>query len=150
VLLRQLYHGNGVIIDVMVGTFLGDTGAYFGGRLFGRRPLAPAISPNKTVEGLFCGMLVAIVSVFVAGLYQTWLTQSNALELGVAIALLGPIGDLFESLVKRDAGTKDAGTMFGAHGGALDRLDAAMFTIVGAYYVAVAIPHIATHVSGLG
>ncbi len=57
------HHGNGILIDVMVGTFLGDTGAYFGGRLFGRRPLAIDISPNKTVEGLFCGMLVAIVSV---------------------------------------------------------------------------------------
>jgi phosphatidate cytidylyltransferase len=141
VLLRELHHGDGIVIDVMVGTFLGDTGAYFGGRLFGRRPLAPAISPNKTVEGLFCGMLVAIVSVFIAGLYQTWLTQGDALLLGLAIAVLGPIGDLFESLVKRDAGTKDAGTLFGAHGGALDRLDAASFTIVAAYYIWIAVPH---------
>ena len=84
VLLRQLHHGNGVVIDVLVGTFLGDTGAYLGGRLFGRRPLAPAISPNKTVEGLFCGMLVAILAVFFAGLYQAWLTQGDALLLGVA------------------------------------------------------------------
>src|SRR5262249_49066948 len=55
VLLRGLPHGNGVIIDVAVGTFLGDTGAYLGGRLFGRRPLAPRISPNKTLEGLLFG-----------------------------------------------------------------------------------------------
>jgi phosphatidate cytidylyltransferase len=144
VLLRQLNHGNGIIIDVMVGTFLGDTGAYLGGRLFGRRPLAPSISPKKTVEGLFCGILVAILAVFLAGEYQTWLTQGQAFELGVAIALLGPLGDLFESLVKRDAGAKDAGTMFGAHGGALDRLDAAMFTVVAAYYIWVTVP-LATH-----
>jgi phosphatidate cytidylyltransferase len=141
ILLRQLHHGNGIVIDVMVGTFLGDTAAYFGGRLFGRRPLAPEISPNKTLEGLFFGMLFAILAVFFAGLYQTWLTQQDALYLGLAIAVLGPMGDLFESLVKRDAGAKDAGSLFGAHGGALDRLDAAMFTIVAAYYVWVAVPH---------
>ncbi len=141
VLLRQLHHGNGVVIDVMVGTFLGDTGAYFGGRLFGRHPLAPAISPKKTVEGLFCGMLVAIFAVFVAGLYQTWLTQGEALALGLTIAVLGPIGDLFESLVKRDAGTKDTGSLFGAHGGALDRLDAIIFTIVAAYFIWAAVHH---------
>lgn len=141
-LLRQLPHGNGVLIDVLVGTFVGDTGAYFGGRLFGRRPLAPAVSPNKTVEGLFCGMLLAILAVFIAGLYQqTWLTQGHALVLGLAVAVLGPLGDLFESMVKRDAGTKDAGSVFGAHGGALDRLDAALFTIVAGYYIWFAIVH---------
>ena len=71
--------GKGLVIDVMIGTFLGDTGAYFGGRMFGRRPLAIDISPNKTVEGLFCGMLAAVVSVFIAGLYQPWLTHGDAL-----------------------------------------------------------------------
>ncbi len=141
VLLRQLPHGGGVIIDVMLGTFLGDTGAYLGGRLFGRRPLAPTISPHKTVEGLFCGMFVAILAVFLAGLYQPWMTQADALWLGLTIAVLGPVGDLFESLVKRDAGAKDAGHLFGAHGGALDRLDAVSFSVVAAYYVWLALPH---------
>jgi phosphatidate cytidylyltransferase len=135
VLLREVQHGNAILIDVMVGTFLGDTGAYVGGRLFGRRLLAPEISPNKTVEGLVCGMFVAILSVFVAGLYETWMTQGDSLLLGLAVAVLGPLGDLFESLVKRDAGAKDAGSLFGAHGGALDRLDAIIFTVVAAYYV---------------
>lgn len=135
VLLRQLPHGNGVVIDVLVGTFLGDTGAYLGGRLFGRRPLAPRISPNKTVEGLICGMLAAIISVFLAGLFQAWLTQTDAVFLGLAVAILAPIGDLFESTIKRDAGTKDAGRLFGPHGGVLDRADAALFTIVAGYYV---------------
>jgi phosphatidate cytidylyltransferase len=134
-LLRELPHGDSVLLDVLVGTFVADTAAYAGGRLFGRRHLAPTISPGKTVEGLVCGMLGAIIAVFIAGLYQTWLTQGNALLLGVAVALLGPLGDLFESLVKRDAGVKDAGTLFGAHGGALDRLDAALFTVVVGYYV---------------
>ena len=86
-------------------------------------------------------MLIAILAVFVAGLYQTWMTHGNALLLGVAVAVLGPIGDLFESLVKRDAGIKDAGTLFGAHGGALDRLDGVMFTIVAGYYIWLAIMH---------
>jgi phosphatidate cytidylyltransferase len=140
VLLRELRHGNAVLLDILIGTFLGDTAAYLGGRLFGRRPLAPEISPNKTVEGLFCGMLIAVLSVFFAGLYQsTWLHSGDALLLGFAVAVLGPIGDLFESLVKRDAGTKDAGTLFGPHGGALDRLDAVIFTVVAGYYIWTAV-----------
>jgi phosphatidate cytidylyltransferase len=138
-LLRELPHGNGVFLDVLIGTFVGDTGAYFGGRLFGRRPLAPAISPNKTVEGLFCGMLFAVLAVFLAGLYQTWLSQGHALLLGVGVAALGPLGDLFESMVKRDAGVKDSGSVFGPHGGALDRLDAALFTVVVGYYIWLAV-----------
>jgi phosphatidate cytidylyltransferase len=140
-LLRQLPHGNGVVIDVLVGTFIGDTGAYVGGRLFGRRLLAPQISPNKTVEGLFCGALAAIVAVFVAGLFQDWLTQGDAILLGFAVAILGPIGDLFESVVKRDAGTKDTGTLFGPHGGVLDRADAALFTLIAGYYIWFAALH---------
>ncbi|HJS92750.1 MAG TPA: phosphatidate cytidylyltransferase, partial [Solirubrobacteraceae bacterium] len=140
-LLRELPHGDSVLLDVLIGTFVADTAAYAGGRLFGRRQLAPAISPGKTVEGLVCGMLGAIIAIFIAGLYQTWLTQGNALLLGVAVALLGPLGDLFESLVKRDAGVKDAGTLFGAHGGALDRLDAALFTVVVGFYVWQAVVH---------
>jgi phosphatidate cytidylyltransferase len=140
-LLRELPHGNGVFIDVLVGTFVGDTGAYVGGRLFGRRQLAPNVSPNKTVEGLFCGMLAAILAVFLAGLYQTWLTQGNALLLGVAVAVLAPLGDLFESVVKRDAGVKDSGSVFGPHGGALDRLDGALFAVVVGFYIWQAVGH---------
>lgn len=140
-LLRRLAHGDGVIIDVLVGTFIGDTGAYIGGRVFGHRPLAPRLSPRKTVEGLFCGMLAAIVSVFLAGLFQPWLTHGDALLLGVTVAVLGPIGDLFESMVKRDAGIKDTGSMFGPHGGVLDRADAALFTLVAGYYVWLAVIH---------
>ena len=138
-LLRQLPHGNGVFLDVLVGTFLGDTGAYAGGKLFGRHRLAPNVSPNKTVEGLFCGMLLAVIAVFLAGLYQTWLTQGHALLLGVAVAALAPLGDLFESLVKRDAGVKDSGSVFGPHGGALDRLDGALFAVVVGYYIWLAV-----------
>lgn len=135
VLLRDTTHGGGIVVDVLVGTFLGDTGAYLGGRMFGSHKLAPRISPNKTVEGLVIGMITAVVAVWFAGLYQDWLSGTDALLLGLVIAIAAPIGDLFESFLKRDAGTKDAGVLFGAHGGVLDRLDAAMFAIVAGYYV---------------
>jgi phosphatidate cytidylyltransferase len=135
VLLRGLPHGLGIVIDVLVGTFLGDTGAYFGGRLFGKRPLAPTISPNKTVEGLLIGMLCTVLGVWIAGRYQEWLPGTHAIVLGIGVALVAPIGDLFESFVKREARTKDSGGLFGAHGGALDRLDAVLFAAVVGYYI---------------
>ena len=141
VLLRDLPHGGGIIVDVLVGTFIGDTGAYFGGRMYGRRPLAPRLSPNKTVEGLVIGMVFAVGATWFAGTYQDWLKGPDALLLGVGVALAAPVGDLFESMIKRDAGTKDTGRFFGAHGGALDRLDAVLFTIVVGYYVWYAILH---------
>jgi phosphatidate cytidylyltransferase len=135
VLLRGLPHGMGIVIDVLVGTFLGDTGAYLGGRLFGSRPLALSISPGKTVEGLLIGMVVAVFAVWLAGRYQDWLPGKEALVLGLGVAIAGPVGDLFESFVKRHANTKDSGSLFGAHGGALDRLDAVLFTAVVGYYI---------------
>jgi phosphatidate cytidylyltransferase len=135
VLLRGLPHGEGIVIDVLVGTFLGDTGAYLGGRLFGKRPLAPSISPNKTVEGLAIGMVCSVLSVWFAGRYQDWLPGTHALVLGLGVAVFAPLGDLFESFVKRRAGTKDTGRLLGAHGGVLDRLDAVLFTAVAGYYI---------------
>jgi phosphatidate cytidylyltransferase len=137
VLLRELDHGDGLVVDVLVGTFLGDTAAYFGGRLYGRRPLAPGISPNKTVEGLIAGVVGGTMAFWFAGLYQDWLTGLDALLIGFLVAIAAPVGDLFESLVKRDLEVKDTGRLFGPHGGVLDRLDAAIFTIVVGYYVAV-------------
>jgi phosphatidate cytidylyltransferase len=141
VLLRGLPHGMGIVIDVLVGTFLGDTGAYLGGRLFGRRPLAPSISPNKTIEGLIFGMLFAVLGVWIAGRYQEWLPGTHALVIGAGVAIAAPVGDLFESFIKREAGAKDSGRLFGAHGGALDRLDAVLFTAVISYYVWEAYVH---------
>jgi phosphatidate cytidylyltransferase len=139
VLLRALPHGGGIFIDVLVGTFVGDTGAYLGGRSFGRRRLAPRISPNKTVEGLVIGAFCAIVAVWFASLYQPWFQKGDAVLLGVGVAIAAPIGDLFESYIKREAGVKDSGRAFGAHGGALDRLDAVLFTTVVGYYAWLAI-----------
>jgi phosphatidate cytidylyltransferase len=135
VMLRGLPHGTGIVIDVLVGVFLGDTGAYLGGRLFGKRPLAPSISPKKTVEGLGIGMVCAVLGVWFAGRYQDWLPGSEALLLGVGVAVVAPVGDLFESFVKRQAGTKDSGRLFGPHGGALDRLDGVLFAAVVSFYI---------------
>jgi phosphatidate cytidylyltransferase len=139
VLLRDLDHGDGLLVDVLIATFLGDTGAYFGGRLWGTRPLAPRISPAKTVEGLVCGFVVGTLAFWFAGLYQDWLSGVDALVIGACVAAVAPLGDLFESLIKRDLGVKDTGALFGEHGGVLDRLDAAFFTIVMGYYVSIAV-----------
>jgi phosphatidate cytidylyltransferase len=135
VLLRELPHGDGIIIDVCVGTFVGDTAAMLGGRLFGRRRMSPVVSPNKTWEGLGIGFVVGVAAVWFAGLYQDWLAGTEALILGAAVAAAAPVGDLFESLFKREADVKDSGRLFGAHGGALDRLDAVMFAVVAGFYV---------------
>jgi phosphatidate cytidylyltransferase len=135
VLLRELPHGRDIILDVLIGTFIGDSGAYLGGRAFGRHKLAPSISPNKTIEGVVIGFATCILAVQLAGLYQDWLDFEHALYLGIGVGIAAPIGDLFESQVKRDAKTKDAGRLFGVHGGALDRLDAAFFALVTGYYV---------------
>ena len=140
VLLRDLPdHGAALLVDVLVATFFTDTFAYLGGRMLGSRPLAPIISPNKTVEGLLIGIAGGTMGFFLAGLYQDWLSNGEALLFGLCIALLAPLGDLFESAIKRDLKIKDSGRVFGPHGGLLDRLDAVLFTVVAGYYLALAI-----------
>ena len=140
VFLRELPdHGAALLIDVLVGTFVADTAAYATGRMFGSHKFAPGLSPNKTVEGLVGGFVIGTMGFWFAGLYQDWLSGVDALLIGAAVAAAAPIGDLFESLLKRDLGTKDTGTFFGPHGGLLDRLDAALFTIVVGYYLSVAV-----------
>ena len=138
VLLRDLPdHGAALLIDVLVGTFAADTGAYATGRMFGSRKIAPSLSPNKTLEGLLGGFLIGTMAFWFAGLYQDWLSGVDALIMGAAVAAAAPVGDLFESMIKRDLGTKDTGTLFGPHGGILDRLDAVFFTVVVGYYLSV-------------
>ena len=139
ILLRELPHGGGLVLAVLLGTFVGDTAAYLGGRALGTRPLAARISPSKTVEGLLCGIVGAALAVWWYGLSSEWMGGTKGIVLGLVVGVLAPLGDLFESKIKRDAGTKDAGSLFGAHGGALDRLDAAFFTLVGGYYVWLAL-----------
>src|SRR3954469_24794018 len=94
-LLRKLPHGGGLLLDVLIGTFLGDTGAYFAGRSLGTRRLSPRLSPNKTLEGLIGGIVVGTFAFWFAGTYQDWLNGIDALVIGASVALAAPIGDLF-------------------------------------------------------
>lgn len=106
----------------------GDTGAYYAGRFFGKRKLAPAISPAKTLEGFFGGVGVTIVMAAGFGLF--FLPEVSLLPLlatGFVTALIAPLGDLFESMQKRAAGIKDSGNILPGHGGILDRIDALLF-----------------------
>ena len=141
VLLRDLPHGGSLVVDVLLGTFLGDTAAYFGGRAFGRHPAGAADLAEQDARGAARAASWAARSR--SGCSRSATTTgsaaSDALLIGVAVALAAPIGDLFESLIKRDLEVKDTGRLFGAHGGALDRLDAVLFTVVTAYYVSVAV-----------
>jgi phosphatidate cytidylyltransferase len=141
VLLRKLPHGGGLVLDVLIGTFMGDTCAYFAGRTWGTRPIAPQISPNKTLEGLIGGIVggTFFFWLFAISYQHDWFAGPKALLIGFCVALAGPVGDLFESAIKRDLDVKDAGRFFGAHGGVLDRLDAVFFTAVTAYYVSRAV-----------
>lgn len=135
IMLRELDHGGAALAAILAGTFAGDTGAYFGGKALGRHRMAPTISPNKTWEGLAFGIFTAVLTVWIVNWYQDFIDTPQALILGATVAIAAPIGDLFESFIKRDVGTKDTGSLFGAHGGALDRLDAVLFTLVAGYYV---------------
>jgi phosphatidate cytidylyltransferase len=134
---KTIATGMGLLFNVLIGTFVGDSFAYFVGRGYGRTPIAPLISPNKTLEGLVGGVVGGTLAFWCAGLYQDWLTGWDALLIGLLVALAAPLGDLFESLIKRDLEVKDTGRLFGAHGGVLDRLDAVFFTVVVGYYAAV-------------
>src|SRR5829696_7916994 len=118
VFLRELPHGGALLVDALIGTFVGDSAAYSAGKAWGRRSLAPRVSPNKTWEGL---------------------TAGQAILIGLAVTLAAPVGDLFESLIKRDLEVKDTGGLFGPHGGVLDRLDAVFFSVPVAYYVSLAV-----------
>jgi phosphatidate cytidylyltransferase len=113
-----------------------DSGQYYTGRAFGRRPLAPSISPKKTMEGAIGGVVVATLAMMIVGRYvftsPLWLLAL----LGAAIALLGIVGDLFESLLKRSAGVKDSSNLIPGHGGVLDRIDSWLFAAP-VYYVFV-------------
>jgi phosphatidate cytidylyltransferase len=141
VLVRGLPHGGGLVLDVLIGTFLNDTFAYFAGRAWGSRPIAPRISPNKTLEGLLGGIVGGTLCfwLFAVAYQHEWFKGPDALLIGFCVTCAAPLGDLFESALKRDLEVKDAGRFFGAHGGVLDRLDGVFFTAVVAYYVSRAV-----------
>jgi len=126
--LRQLPRGEWWIILAVTVTWLNDTLAYFVGRAFGRRKLYERISPSKTWEGAVGGALGSILGA--VGVALIWIPQLpvwGATLIGAGAALLGPVGDLSESMLKRAFGAKDSGRLLPGHGGLLDRIDALLF-----------------------
>jgi phosphatidate cytidylyltransferase len=138
-LLLQLPNGVGLLLGAVVPAVFYDIGGLVVGRSFGRSPLT-AVSPNKTWEGLAGGVILTVLSaVIILGLFpgvHPWDDFYAAFRLGVAIAVAAPLGDLAESLIKRDLGVKDMGELLPGHGGLLDRFDALLFALPTAYYVA--------------
>jgi phosphatidate cytidylyltransferase len=139
ILLRELpEHGRLATFTVLLAVWAGDTFAYLGGRLVGRHRMAPATSPGKTWEGFSFGTAATIFVVFVALYHQHFLTIGQSVVLGVVVAIAAPLGDLFESLLKRDMDVKDTGKLLGGHGGMLDRIDALLFAAPAAYFTILA------------
>jgi CDP-diglyceride synthetase len=128
-------HGIAFLLGAIIATVANDVGALAIGGWLGSRPLAPKISPNKTWEGLFGGAVFSILfSTVVVGAIHPW-SPSNAALLGVVVAVVAPLGDLCESLLKRDLGLKDMGRLLPGHGGVLDRVDALLFVLPATYYL---------------
>lgn len=110
----------------LVPVWAGDIAAIFAGKAFGKHPLAPKISPKKTVEGSVANLMAALLVAWLLG-RLLGLSDVRSLGAGVAVGLLGQAGDLFESWLKRRAGVKDSGTLLPGHGGVLDRIDSVLF-----------------------
>jgi len=128
-------HGIAFLLGAIIATVANDVGALVVGRWIGSRQLAPNVSPNKTWEGLAGGALASIlVSTVAVGAIHPW-SPANAALLGVVVAVVAPLGDLCESLLKRDLRLKDMGTVLPGHGGVLDRVDALIFVLPATYYL---------------
>ena len=127
--------GLAFLLGVILAVVANDVGALFAGRSFGNTPLMPEISPNKTVEGFFGGFLLTlIVCLAIVGRIHPW-TFGSTFWLAVVVSIVGPAGDLAESMVKRDLGVKDMGSVLPGHGGVLDRFDALLFSLPAVYYL---------------
>ncbi len=125
--------GLGYVMFLFVAIVLTDTGGYYFGKKFGKHPLAPVISPKKTIEGSLGGTLLAVLGSVVVG-YFIHLPLYHSIILGLLCTIFAQLGDLSESLIKRDAGVKDSGNLLPGHGGFLDRTDSYVLTIPVMYY----------------
>lgn len=125
VLLKQWPQANALIIAVMVLVWGADIGAYFAGKTFGKRKLAPKVSPGKSWEGLYGGLAASLLITLLVGLQQGWSVSGLLLALGGAalVVLISVVGDLTESMFKRQSGIKDSSNLLPGHGGVLDRID---------------------------
>jgi phosphatidate cytidylyltransferase len=133
-LLRMVPGGPAWVFLVLAATWAGDSAAYFGGTRFGRRRLAPSLSPNKTWAGAVCGVCGSLAGGLAAlpvfqRLYPGTASVALALAASLATAVSGQLGDLFESLWKRAKGVKDSGTLLPGHGGILDRIDSLLLAL---------------------
>ncbi|HZU74319.1 MAG TPA: phosphatidate cytidylyltransferase [Acidimicrobiales bacterium] len=128
-------HGVAFLLGAVVGGVAYDVGGFVFGRRVGRRQLAPRVSPAKTWEGLVGGMLTALVAcAIVVSQVHPWRFR-DGIALGVVVAVVAPLGDLCESMIKRDLGLKDMGSVLPGHGGVLDRVDAILFVLPATYYL---------------
>lgn len=134
--LRTLPHGVALIFLTLGVTWCGETAAYFVGGRWGRHKLAPRISPAKTVEGAAAQIVASLAAAGLAVVAAPLpgFTAAHALGIGVTLGVLGQIGDLAESFLKRSAETKDASDLIPGHGGLLDRLDSLLFNVPALYY----------------
>lgn len=125
VLIKQYPLGNWLIMAVMVLVWGADIGAYFSGRAFGKRKLAPLVSPGKSWEGVYGGLALSLVLTFIVGLVRDWSVGELVLGLigAAVIVLISVVGDLTESMFKRQSGIKDSSNLLPGHGGVLDRID---------------------------
>ncbi|MCK4241924.1 MAG: CDP-archaeol synthase [Dehalococcoidia bacterium] len=136
--LRALDDGREWVLFLLFATFATDTAAFFCGRAWGKRSLAPVISPGKTWEGALGGLLAAIAaSLILATILNLPIPYWQVTILGILIGIFAQLGDLSESLLKRSAGVKESGTLIPGHGGLLDRLDSVVFTVVVVYYYVI-------------
>jgi phosphatidate cytidylyltransferase len=131
--LRALPDGRALTLFALGVTWCGESAAYFVGRRVGRHRLAPRLSPGKTVEGAVA-QLIASVAAALAGAPFVPLVLPEAAAIGVLLGVVGQLGDLSESFLKRSAGAKDAGHLIPGHGGLLDRLDSLLFNVPALYY----------------
>ncbi len=129
----EFWRGMGGLIFVVGPVWLGDTFAFLVGNLWGKTKLAPKISPGKTVEGSIGGLLASVLGALLCGWWLGMGPVSSAL-LGLMMGVVGQLGDLSKSVLKRDLGIKDFGTIFGPHGGVLDRFDAILFSLPLVYW----------------
>lgn len=128
-------HGVAYLMGAIIATVANDTVAYFFGSWLGRHKLAPEISPTKSWEGLIAGAVASvIVSALVVSRIAPW-TVTKAVILGIAVAIVAPLGDLSESMIKRDLHIKDMGKLLPGHGGMLDRIDGLLFVLPTVYYL---------------
>jgi CDP-diglyceride synthetase len=128
-------HGVAFLLAAVIVTVAADVASLLVGSAFGRHPLAPSISPNKSWEGFLGGAVAAIlVAVIVVHFIHPW-TISKALVLGIVVAVVAPIGDLSQSMIKRHLGVKDMGRLMPGHGGILDRVDGLLFVLPATYFV---------------